>query len=141
MIIVGSAYSQKVISSVNVNKSVETVSKHLNKQTKAIHIDLKHSENWMQNKNYLETSSSLESYKMQLVMFEKVIEKERSIENWMLNEKYWKINNPEPSDIVDQVRKIEDWMLDKSFWKIKDEPDRMDIEGWMFNDEFWVMVN
>lgn len=140
LFICSSVYSQKVISSVNVQKSIETVSKHLNTNSDDIILEPIKTENWMQNKNYLESYSSLENYKMQLMMNEKVEENERSIESWMLNKKDWEIINPEPSETVDQTREIEPWMLDCSFWKIKDEPDRIEIEDWMLDNKFWVMV-
>lgn len=136
----GSAYSQNVISSVNVRKSAKAVSKHLHTNSGNTDIKLKDAENWMQNKSYLDSYNSLEDYKIKMMMYETVIENERALEDWMLDEKYWEISNSKEEIIEDKIRALESWMLDKSFWKIKDQPDRNELEQWMLDDKFWVMV-
>ena len=136
----GSLYSQKVISSVSVNKSATAVSKQLTKNIAESELKQLKSENWMSNKSYLDINSSSESMKLKMLMNEKVFEADNEIENWMTDQNYWELKNSEYNDIDDSSNDIEDWMLDDDFWILKEEEDQSNIENWMIDNKFWVLV-
>ncbi len=144
----GSLYSQNVISSVNVSNNATVVGKQLTNNTYSSIVLKKDAENWMSNKNYLDNSSSNFIYYVMIAMNEKVYELDTEIENWMLDESEWILPKSVLDNTVDELNLIEDWMLNDDFWKIKparpaggEDVDRNTIEDWMLDDKFWVMVN
>jgi hypothetical protein len=129
---IGSAHSQQVISSINVNETVKSINDIVSIESESSEIVISKSENWMSNASYLDASSSLILYKLQLDLNKPVIESEKQLENWMFDDRYW---------IIEEHGIIEDWMLDEEFWKIQQVEEYTPIEDWMTNDDFWVMVN
>jgi len=129
---IGSAHSQEVISAINVNETVKFISNIGSLESESSEIVILESENWMLNKSYLDANSSLNLYKLQLELNKPVIEREKQLESWMLDETHW---------IIDEHGLIEDWMLDEEFWKIQQTEEYRPIETWMTDDDFWVMVN
>ncbi len=136
----GSLYSQNVISSVNVSDNAAVVGKLLTNNTSGSIILDKDSENWMSNKNYLDINSSSFNYKVMIVFNEKIYENDKEIENWMLEESEWILSKSDLDNTVEELNLIEDWMLNDDFWKINDDVDRNTIEDWMLDDKFWLMV-
>lgn len=116
-----SAYSQNVISSVSVNKNAATLTKSLANEKSGSIVLSKDAENWMSNKNYLDISSLNFNYYIMISLNEKVIEKEKEIESWMLDEDFWQIIPDYQENIIETDKSsIEDWMLDDKFWIIVD---------------------
>jgi len=64
------------------------------------------------------------------------------IEDWMINDEFWKIENTTGNFILefevdpnDEYSVIEDWMMDDNFWIYEENNDK--IEPWMIDPEFW----
>jgi hypothetical protein len=129
---IGSAHSQQVISSVSVNETVNFINELVSIESESPEIVISKAENWMSNKSYLDASSSLNLYKLQLELNKPVIEKEKQLESWMFDDDCW---------CLEDYSVIEDWMLDDNFWVIESNEDFTPIEPWMLDDDFWVMVN
>ena len=133
-------YSQNVISSVNVSKKAAALINEVSNSSTNSEIELNETENFMSAKGYLELHSSDYVSTKMFLLNEMVIEKNRDIEDWMIDESSWKLENNSIVNTESDFKKIEDWMLDKEFWKIIEEPDQCKIEEWMIDQKFWVMV-
>jgi hypothetical protein len=129
---IGSAHSQQVISSVSVNETAKFISKVISEEKEYTELIISKSENWMSNKTYLDASSCLNLYRLQLELKKPVIEKEKQLESWMFDDDCW---------CLEDYSVIEDWMLDENFWKIKQTDENNSVEPWMIDDDYWVMVN
>jgi hypothetical protein len=64
------------------------------------------------------------------------------IEDWMINDEFWKIENTADNFILEfevdpknEYSVIEDWMMDDNFWIYEENNDK--IEPWMIDPEFW----
>ncbi len=150
----GSLYSQNVISSVNVSNNATLIGEQLTNNTYSSIVLEKDADNWTTNKNYLDNSSSNFIYYVMIAMNEKVYELDKEIKNWMLDESEWILSKNDLDNTVEELNLIEDWMLNDDFWKIKparlsadkagpaggEDVDRKTIEDWMLDDKFWVMV-
>ena len=112
------AFSQNVVTNVNVQTSTKAVSKHLNANSDNSELKVNKSENWLNHKSYLDNYSSVESYRIMFALNEKVIEEERIIEDWMFDKNFWKSVNSLDEIIEEVPKEIEGWMLDKEFWKV-----------------------
>ncbi|MBU8892116.1 MAG: hypothetical protein KOO66_05020 [Bacteroidales bacterium] len=139
--LVGSVYSQTIISSVNVGNNATLFSNQITKNSNATEINLQVTENWFSAKNYLELSNSSNYFRKMLLLNEKVVENDMEIEAWMLNDAKWKFKKKSIQKDHSELRDVEDWMLDENFWKIPDETDQIELEEWMTDNKFWVMVN
>ncbi len=144
----GSLYSQNVISSVNVSNNAALIGEQLTNNTYSSIVLAKDADNWTTNKNYLDNSSSNFIYYVMIAINEKIYETDKKIESWMLDESEWILSKPVLDNTVDELNLIEDWMLNDDFWKIKpvrpaggEDVDENTIEDWMLDDKFWVMVN
>ncbi|HSH50778.1 MAG TPA: hypothetical protein VK982_03545 [Bacteroidales bacterium] len=69
-------------------------------------------------------------------------EKSSQLEDWMINDEFWKIDNSTNNfisetevDSKEEKSVIENWMIDDSFW-IQDENNDI-IEPWMIDPNFW----
>ncbi|MEA2105294.1 MAG: hypothetical protein U9P82_01015 [Bacteroidota bacterium] len=64
------------------------------------------------------------------------------IEDWMINDEFWKIENRTDDFILkleadpnDEYSVVEDWMIDDNFWIYEENNDK--IEPWMLDPNFW----
>lgn len=137
--IVGSARTQNVITSVNVQKNAEILTKQLDQNVAIKELKLIKAENWMQNKAYLDNHSSLELYRVKMLLHEKVVENDRNIESWMTEKSFWNIKDSQFNSL-DKEHKLEDWMFNTSFYSLHDDTEKCCLEDWMFDKRFWVMV-
>lgn len=147
LILNDSVNSQHVISSVNVSENAAIIAKPLATNVSKTTILSKDAENWMSHQNYLDNNSVNLKFKMLSVLNELVIEPEKQIESWMLDDSKWILSDPVYESAI-KLKEIESWMLDDEFWKLKsDYPEENkhvkynSIEDWMIDDNFWVMVN
>ena len=127
----GSAYSQQLISSVSVSETANFIKEMVSTESSSDEINLTKGSNWMSNISYLDASSSLNLYKLQIELNKPVVEYYKNIENWMLDDEFW---------IIEETMDIEDWMLDDRFWNIISDEESL-IEPWMLDDDFWILVN
>jgi hypothetical protein len=93
--------------------------------------------------------ASVEIVKNKEVNFHKVsymvqaVEEKLKLENWMVNESYWKyINNNGHTREHDKSLSHESWMTDRAGWEFAallpleiEKP--LKLEAWMTNEKFW----
>ena len=72
-----------------------------------------------------------------------LLEENRDIEFWMINEVFWELGSGNITDfdfIKEEERIVEDWMLNEDFWKIdKTIDEEIALESWMFDLNFWTI--
>ena len=133
-------YSQNVISSVNVSKQAAVLANRVSTSSNAEEIELNETENFMSTKGYLESSSSDYVIAKMFLLNENLVENNKGIEDWMMNESFWKLERNSFAKTESDFKKIENWMLYEKFWCIIEETDQCDVEAWMTDNKFWVMV-
>ncbi|MEE4196090.1 MAG: hypothetical protein V2I54_00470 [Bacteroidales bacterium] len=68
-----------------------------------------------------------------------------TLEEWMTNDEFWKMEKSEPMDLeeqhvdpADNGTGLESWMLDEDFWNMEESEERKYvIEPWMIDSNFW----
>lgn len=71
---------------------------------------------------------------------ENTLESKLELENWMVDEVYWKGKFVK----AEETLALEAWMLDESLWNVPafdypvaERDNQLEIENWMVNEQYW----